>query len=278
MKKDEKAEFPEVWDELTQKDWADVLRLRQRVIDEKMQVTIEDIRNETARCFLLNRGVKTRYSNNKYFILVHQCAVTLDWLWKVDEDGMLALVYRSTVNLIPRVGKFRGPLSHGADMTFGEFKDGVTAMKTYNETKDDCHLKVLCGILYREKSDYKKTGHFRMPVGNDTNKEHYMRGMQIPEQTKWGIMAWFSFFCEYLTTGDFIIDGNTVNFGCLFQQSGEEKKNDVGLNGIAFTMAESRVFGDLKGVDDTNILRIMLKLLNDFNKIKEINHDIQQKR
>lgn len=275
-KKGNMIEFPEVWDELTQKDWADVLRLRQRIIDKELQVTIEDIRNETARCFLLNRGIKTRYSNDKYFILVHQCAVTLDWLWRVDENGMLALVYRSTVNLIPRIGKLTGPMSHGADMTFGEFKEGVTLIKNYNDTGEEGHLNALCGLLYRRKSDYKKTGYFREQRTNETAMDYCIRGAQIPKGIKWGIMAWFAFFCEYLMTGDFIIDGNTVNFGCLFQ-SGDKKtgKNDVGLNGIAFTMAESRVFGDLKGVDDTNVLKIMLKLLSDFNKIKELKHDIR---
>lgn len=95
----------------------------------------------------------------------------------------------------------------------------------------------------------------------------------MPDWFKWGVYAWISAFCNYLTSGDFIIDGEQVNFAPLFvkgEKKEEKKKNDIGLNAIAFTMAESRVFGELKDVEHTQLLKIFLKLLNDYNKTKEM--------
>ena len=83
MKKEESNKvvmFPEWWDELTEKDWRDMLLLRQRLIDGEIDekrgpITIDDIRNEAARCLLLNRGLRTRVSDDKYFLLVRRESV-----------------------------------------------------------------------------------------------------------------------------------------------------------------------------------------------------------
>ena len=268
----EKIDFPEVWDELTRKDWADCLNLRQKIINRKIAVSIMDVKCETVRCLLLNRGIKTRYSSEKYYLLIYKLAIGLDWLWKDNSDG-LELVYRSTVNLIPKFGYLVGPRSHGEDLTFGEFKQAVSILKMYDEKKDDAYLKILCGLLYRHKSDYRKTGAWRESMEKETAMDWMKRGARMPEQLRWGTYAWFAFFAEYLMTGDFIIDGALVNFSCLFEKSAGTKKsecNDIGLNAIAFSIAESKVFGDVKEVHNTQLLRIMLKMLNDYNKAKEL--------
>ena len=75
--------FPEIWDELTEADWVSMLKLREHLLTMVgAEITIKDIRIEAARCLLLNRGIRTRLRNDKYFLLVHQAAEKLDWLWQ----------------------------------------------------------------------------------------------------------------------------------------------------------------------------------------------------
>lgn len=276
MERKNTVDIPNVWDELTGKDWRSMLILRERIIkmiNQKKDVSIKDVRNEAARILMRNRGVRARFTNDMYYLLVCKIAGTLTWLWRDYESGEIELVYQSTVQLLPRFRKWNGPRSHGEDLTFGEFKQAVSLLQTYNETNDEDVMSALCGLLYRPQSSRRKTGLWRMEMDNETAEDWIRRGRAMPDWFKWGVYAWISAFCNYLTSGDFIIDGEQVNFAPLFvkgEKKEEKKKNDIGLNAIAFTMAESRVFGELKDVEHTQLLKIFLKLLNDYNKTKEM--------
>ena len=261
--------FPEVWDELTTDDFTAMLRLRENIIKHPdKSITVDDVRIEAARCLLLNRGIRTRLSNDKYFLLVHQCAASLQWLWQSDDSGALALVYRSTFNLLPRWRQLYGPRSHGADLDFGEFKEAVAICIAYDA--DPQHpfqlLQQLAGLLYRRRN--RKTLR-RTPYDAEPQPTQLDRGQRLPSWFVWGVYAWFSFFCEYLATGIFIIDGREVSFAPVFASNVQHPTSSLnpppslGLNAIALTLAESRVFGSFDDVLHTSLLRVMMKLLHD---------------
>lgn len=61
----------------------------------------------------------------------------------------------------------------------------------------------------------------------------------MPVWMRWGIYAWFSYFCEYLFSGTFIIDGLELCFGPVFSRGRDKdaRQNDVqslGMNSILF--------------------------------------------
>lgn len=266
--------FPEVWDELTESDWIAMLKLREQLIRKpKSGITIDDIRLEAARCLLLNRGIRTRLSDDKYFMLVRTCGMKIDWLWQEREDGSISLVYRSTVNLLQKFGHLYGPMSHGGDLEFGEFKEALTLVSAYDA--DENHpvalLQQLAGLLYRLRNP-KRSFPRRVPYDTDTPLIQLTRGQRLPAWFLWGVYAWFSFFCEYLTTGIFIIDGQEVCFKEVFapgEKSSDAGGINIGLNGIALTLAESGVFGDFDDVLHTPLMRVMMKLLHDSNTRKQ---------
>ena len=261
--------FPEVWDELTQADWTSMLKLRQQLLMKPVAgVTLVDVRIGAARCLLLNRGIRTRTGNDEYFLLVRQAAQKLDWLWQEDEQHRLSLVYRSTVNLLPKWGQLYGPMSHGADLTFGEFKEAIALCQAMDreETVPEELRQQLAGLLYRRKNPHRSFPR-RVEYDRDDASLQLTRGQRMPAWFLWGVYAWFSFFCEYLTTGIFIIDGQEVCFRSVFgaspdpSQGGE--RGGLGLNAIALTLAESRVFGDFDDVMHTPLMKVMMKLLHD---------------
>ena len=271
--------FPEVWDELTEADWVAMLKLRERLLalPSDSEVSIDDIRREAARSLLLNRGIRTRSSNDKYMLLVYQCGLKLDWLWQMDDEGRVSLVYRSTVNLLPMFDALHGPMSHGADLVFGEFKDAVGLCRTYDTTGDYEVLRVLAGLLYRNRRP-SRTGVRRRAY--DEDDEAAARGKRLPDWFVWGVYAWFSFFCEYLTTGVFIIDGEEICFSKVFRSSSSSEEGGtrsenggLGLNAIALTLSETGVFGDFEDVLHTPLLRVMMKLLHDaisYERVKKL--------
>ena len=280
------AMFPEVWDELTREDYVSMLKLRDMLLtNPPANIDVDDIRIEAARCLLLNRGIRTRMSDDKYFLLVRQCGAKLDWLWQETEEGGVALVYRSTVNPLDKFGQLYGPMSHGADLVFGEFKEALALCKAYD--KDENHpmelLQQLAGLLYRRrgyKSNGKKQVGRRIAYDIDGADAQLTRGRRMPRWFVWGVYAWFSFFCEYLATGVFIIDGREVSFKSVFGggRSSDGGNEGLGLNSIALTLAESGVFGGFDDVLHTPLMRVMMKMLHDHESYERTRKEFKTKQ
>lgn len=273
------TEVPETWEELTEADWREVLKIRQLVAATDHQWTAEDVRIETARAILQNRGIKTQPNNELYLMLLSKMQKSLTWLWQ-EHDGGLSLCYRSTVNLLPRVKHgehiWIGPLSHGEDLLFGEFRQAMIHLNAWETTQTETPLAALAGLLYRpEATDEQKHEQQlrRQPYDWDAIGDNIKRGLKMQPWQRWGIYAWFSYFCEYLATGTFIIEGGEVCFEPLFDTTSGSK---IGKNGggtlaqIALTLAESHVFGTIKDVDHTPLLTVMLKLLMDYEVLRKL--------
>lgn len=272
-KKQRYIELPESWDELTEADWRELLKIRQKVVEHGGQYSELDITTETARMLLKNRGVELQLNNPNYIQLVGQLAKTLGWLWHAD-GNTISLVYKDTRNLIPKVRNWLGPMDHGSDLLFGEFRMAMAVMKNYEKSPSERDLNVLAGLLYRpEASDELKRerGLRRWPYDWDTFEQKELRGEQMQRWQVWGIYAWFAWFCEYLTTGVFILDGEEVSFAPIFSHDeGEAKKGSGSLQQICLTLAESHVFGTAKDVDQTPLLTVMQKLLLDYHTLQEL--------
>ena len=275
MKRQRYITLPEVWDELTEADWRELLKIRQTMVDTDHQWTIDDVRIETARMLLKNRGVKTMINNQQYLVLLNQVAQSLDWLWKED-GGCLSLVYRSTCNLLPKVREWLGPTDHGADLVFGEFRMALAVLRNYEQHPSERDLNVLAGLLYRPEASEKMRHerHLRRwPYDWDTFEQKEKRGEKMQRWQVWGIYAWFAFFCEYLTSGTFVIEGEKVSFAPLFRRQetgGGRQGTGGGLQQIRLTLAESHVFGTVRDVDNTPLLTVMQKLLHDYHTLQNL--------
>lgn len=293
MKRNRYITLPENWDELTSDDWREMLRIRHIVASTDHQWTVEDVRIESARALLKSRGVRQQLSNPQWLLLVSQLAQSLTWLWTEDE-GRLSLVYRSTENLMPCLaigtGKksqtLKGPVSHGYDLTFGEFRQALQHLKAYENPVGETEaerieyrttaLCVLAGLLYRPEAseDQRHQGLLRQPYDWDGFDDKMARGRRMKPWQLWGIYAWFAYFCEALTTETFIIEGEEICFAPLFE-SGKQGDKDQGetagtMAHICHTLAETHVFGTARDVDRTPLLTVMQKLLQDYYTLQKL--------
>ena len=269
MKKKE-IEFPDCWEEVLPAEWLYLLRLRKK-LEEQKGVSLADVKREWCRFVLANRGIRAA-SKNEYYVLIYNLAMTLGWMWRESEDGLIVeLTFDSTKNLMPAWKNLRGPLSHGSDLTFGEFRQATMMMNAYNETKEPLMLQMLCGILYRKpgkkvgKTDFD--GRYREEFNQARINLYAERVRTMPTQMQWGIYAWFATFCEYLMTGTFITEGSQVSFAQVFGrgEAGDDgpKEESLGMNSVLFSVAEAGVFGNVEQTDGTLLLRVMMKLLDD---------------
>lgn len=263
--------FPENWDEITPDQYAWLLKY---MAEEEHTASIETIRVLFTDYILGQRRPMTSHKRTNYFALVEELSKSLDWLFRV-ENNLIMLNYDTTNNLIPKIGKLLGPLSHGSDLKFREYQEAVVAYNEFTETFEESHLNRLVGILYRpanksiNKNDFD--GNRRMPFNRYHMARYIEAGKGVPGYLKWGIYLWFAAFCKYLLSGGiFIIDGKEISFTRIFKKGGEPVGTDIGMNAILFSLADTGTFGKVSETEDTELFRVLLKLLHDANMMDEI--------
>lgn len=268
--------FPDCWEEVTPSEWEYLLKIRAK-LESDNRITLTDVKRAWAHFVLRSRGWRVGFRAVESLVVLKNASESLDWMWKVHDNGIIELTFDSTEQLLPKWRRFRGPKSHGADMSFGEFRHALTYCNAYTKEHQPQMLTALCGVLYRKTGD-SKLGQYREPFNANLVSLYANRVYAMPDYLKWGVYAWFSYFCRFLTEGTFIIDGNEVCFAPIFGRAKGEGNADhsLGLNSILFSVAESGVFGSVKETDDAPLLRVLLKLLDDHNKAEALRKEMKK--
>lgn len=269
-------EIPEYWDELNPRQFKFLLK-HVFVMMENKQISTKDLLRSFADylcgypvCILPKR-------KEAYFALLDQIADKLSWIFNTEGEEIL-LHFDTTTNLLPYLGKLLGPVSHGSDLRFGEYRTACDFYNRYTTEHDKDSLDALVGILYRKPNpDISKQsfdGDYREPFNRHHIGSYAKRVSRLPEYVKWGVYLWFGYFCQYLMSGDFIIDGNRISFAPLFSSNSDPdvKQNDsLGMTSVLFSLAESGTFGNIKETDNAFLFEVMMKMLNDKQQIDKLN-------
>lgn len=273
-------EIPEHWDELNPHQFKYLLKHVFVMMDNHRKINTKDLLRSFAD-YLCGSPIYLKPKRKEaYLILLDNIAEKLEWMFRI-EDKEVQLNFDTTTNLLPYIGKLLGPVSHGSDLRFGEYRSACEFYNRYTIEHDRPALDALVGILYRKPSKDISKQSFDGDYREAFNKHHIdiyaKRAANIPEFVKWGVYQWFGYFCQYLMTGEFIIEGNRVCFAPLFssQPDPDIKQDDsLGMTSVLFSLAESRTFGNIRETDNAFLFEIMLKMLNDkqqIDKLKKIN-------
>ena len=260
--------IPEYWEELMPKQFNYLLR-KIFVMMRNDIITKEDVLTDFAD-YLCGRNYSVSLSKRiNHLLLVNTASDLLKWIFVENEEEVI-FDFCTVQNLIPKFKKLIGPQSAGYDLRFGEYRKACWMYNAYTINHDMDSLDGLVGILYRPSTSlrYRNTfnGDFREPFNEHLIGKYASRVKHWPEYIKWGIYLWFGYFCKYLMTGEFYIDGTEVSFAPLFQSGGDpDGKSDesLGMTSVLFSLAESRTFGNVDETDNASLFKVMLKLLND---------------
>lgn len=271
----EEREVPDAWEELSQRQFQYFLKqFCNKLLAGKCSKT--DLLIDFADFCIGRPKSFTKPIALHYKLVTAEIATIIgQWIF-VEEDGEVVINYNTTENLIPEIGKLRGPMSHGADLRFGEFRAAVEHFNSYTTSHDEIELNYLVGILYRRQSkDIRKKdfdGNFRIKFNQHHTHLYARAAAEIPYHLRYGIYLWFAFFCKYLISGVFIIEGREISFADIFK-SGEEDdapKYDIGMKSILFTMADTGTFGNARDTDNELLFDILQKLIHDQNAIEAL--------
>jgi hypothetical protein len=269
-------EIPEMWEELSPRQFKYLLKSVFKMMKNN-KITTDDVLRDFADYLLGRRKIVHPVRREEYLLLVNDVAETLNWIFK-KETGKIIFNFETTQNLIPTLGNLIGPQSHGSDFRFGEYRTAVEYYTRYTQEHQPQMLDALVGILYRKpnrrKKNFQFNGSHRQPFNRYLIDEYAKQAKPVPEYLKWGVYLWFGNFCRYLFEGTFIIEGNEVSFASIFERSNvhsDEKKNpSLGMTAVLFSLADSGTFGTAKETDETELFKVLLKLLHDKNILDEL--------
>lgn len=260
------VEIPECWEEMTPRQWKNLLRLYFRLMTDP-SITKDDFLLDLADCFLGRKKFIHPGQTQRYNILVGQVADSLDWVLGQDENGLIFLDYTSTINLLPAISGLIGPQSHGSDLLFGEYRAAVDLYNRFTLDHQEQDLNALVGVLYRptdKRSDYSR----RESFSRYRIDRYAERASHLPDSLKWGVYLWFGYFCRYIVDGGlFIIEGTEVSFSEVFgrQDNDPDAKADesIGMLAVLFSLADAGTFGNASQTDEAELFSVLLKLLHD---------------
>ena len=196
---------------------------------------------------------------------------------EIDQNGKKVKTFKLsfTRNFVPKVcGKFFGPNDALQDITFAEYRIAHGFFSAYLASHSENDLNHLIAVLYRPAKRYlwlKKLfqsfdGQIREPFTAKSNPlflEARVKAVaKLPLAIRYGIFLFFSGCEEFLAKGTVNVDGKAIDLSIIYEKSDDDNSDspDIGLVGILYSLAESKVFGSIEETDGQNLYDIMIRL------------------
>lgn len=268
-------EFPECWEEIQPQKILHIFKL----FTLHSGLPLSYIKMAIVKSLLHLKRPIVGDRSEQYFILVDELSKTIDWMFFVDKE-IWGINYNNPINVIPKIGTLMGPSGAASDMSFGEFRDALSAFSNFTTCKDTLDLYRLFGILYRKQINKRDQKHENF---DGSLREKYNRNLmgqylkvgakRKPEELLYAFV-WFGAFAQYLFTGgEFCLNGQNgipISFVEIFNSSDKEKNNILGMNNIIFSIAEEGAMGNFKDVENANLFIVLQKLMHDHFKAEDI--------
>ena len=194
----------------------------------------------------------------------------------IERDGKKIKSFKLsfTKNFIPKIcGKYYGPKDALQDINFCEYRIAHSYYAAYLLSHSEDDLNHLIAVLYRPEKrflSFKKLlpsfdGQRRTVFTAKSNplflEARVKEIAKLPIAVRYGIFLYFSGCEEFLAKGTVNVDGKSLALSIIYgnsENSGDSP--DIGLVGILYSLAETKVFGSIEETDNQNLYDIMIRL------------------
>ncbi len=240
---------------------------------QNQDITFDDFCNQLAYK-LMNVKTKPQKLSEESLGNIVLIAELLESFFEPDEEGQKVLKQYYIHNPVPKINflahTLYGPKDSFMDMTFGEYTDALRLFLDFKATGDMHLLTLFTAIFYRRKKaciTFKKIfrnfdGQVRMPYNPNLLDQHAASFKYAPIGFVYGFFLLFASFQKYLTDAKIMWGGQELDFSILFEKSGNEVQGlpSIGMDAIAFSIAESGIFGDIEKVRAANFWDVMVRM------------------
>jgi hypothetical protein len=213
------------------------------------------------------------------FANIYLISELIDDFFDTDEQGQKIIkqyyIHNPIPSFRPLFKTLYGPSDSFMNMTFGEYTDALRLFLDFHATGDMELLKLLTALFYRPKKSFHFIKKRLSSYDGDIREPYNSKLLEINvEQLKhahigfvYGFYLLFASFQKYLIDAKIPWGGKEIDFSILFE-SGKEESNEpesddipgIGMDSIAFSLAESGTFGNIEQVRNTNFWDIMVRM------------------
>lgn len=243
------------------------------------QITYDEFR--THAIYKLMNMVPSNKTNHSEedeikFANIYQASELIDSFFDIDDKGIKTIkqfyIHNPVPSFIPAFTNLYGPTDSFMNMTFGEYTDALRLFLDFHATGDMEILKLITALFYRPKKSFhciKKRlssydGDIREPYNSKLLETNAKKLKHAPIGFVYGFYLLFASFQKFLIDAKIMWGGKEIDFSILFESGSNEVQSEavpgIGMDAIAFSIAESGTFGNIEQVRKTNFWDIMVRM------------------
>ena len=221
---------------------------------------------------------KNEFEDEQKFCNVYMISELIDSFFEENKEGEKTIkqyyIHNPVPSFKPVWRTYYGPSDSFMNMTFGEYRDALRLFLDFHATGEANLLYLLSSIFYRPKKTFhfirkrlvSYDGDIREPYKSHSLEKRADAFKSAPIGFIYGFFLLFASFQKYISSAKIMWGGQEIDFSILFDASNVNKEPSpnqvpgIGMDSIAFSMAESGAFGSMKEVDNTNFWQIMIRM------------------
>ena len=243
------------------------------------QINYDEFRTHAVYKLMKMVPSKKDDDDEEKFANIYQLSELINDFFDTDADGKKIIkqdyIHNPIPSFKPIFKTLYGPSDSFMNMTFGEYTDALRLFLDFHATGDMELLKLLTAVFYRQKKSFhfiKKRlssydGDIREPYNSKLLEANAKELKHAPIGFVYGFYLLFASFQKYLIDAKIMWGGKEIDFAILFESSKEESNEpqsedipSIGMDSIAFSIAESGTFGNIDQVRNTNFWDIMIRM------------------
>lgn len=245
---------------------------------QNQSITYDELRTHAAYKLMNMKPSKATDQDEEKFSNIYLISELIDDFFEEDENGIKTIkqyyIHNPVPSFKPLWKTYYGPSDSFMNMTFGEYTDALRLFHDFHATGDMEILKLLTALFYRPKKSFlfiKKrlenyNGDIREPY-NSHNLEARAKTLQhAPIGFVYGFYLLFASFQKYLIDAKIMWSGKEIDFAILFESASGDQESPstetpgIGMDAIAFSIAESGAFGTIEEVRKADFWQIMVRM------------------
>lgn len=242
-------------------------------------ITYDDLRYQAVYRLLNLKKTKSHWENDETLKYSNIAAIAelIEDFFDTDESGQKILKQYYTHNPVPSIKpllkSYYGPSDSFMNLTFGEYTDALRLFHDFYASGDTNLLYLMTAIFYREKKSFhfiKKRlqnydGDIRNPYNSQNIENRAEKLKYAPFGFIYGTFLFFASFQKFLVEAKIPWGGQELDLSILFDSKKPEGNQSnaipgIGMDSIAFSIAETGAFGNLEKVRATNFWQIIVRM------------------
>lgn len=212
------------------------------------------------------------------FANIYLISELIDDFFDIDEKGKKTIkqyyIHNPVPSFKPLWKTYYGPSDSFMNMTFGEYTDALRLFHDFHATGDMELLKLITALFYRPKKSFlfiKKrlanyNGDVREPYNSHSLEARAKVLNNAPIGFVYGFYLLFASFQKYIIDAKIMWSGKEIDFSILFESAAGDQETSstdtpgIGMDAIAFSIAESGAFGTIEEVRKADFWQIMVRM------------------